>query len=230
MASAYLSCTWKAPISRAFATAADKHRNWNLSPVAWVPVSMAAGNLLQRPPPGWRLDFRPEAGRKGTEITGRKQPGPTMAKFLSQDQINEYKECFSLYDKQQRGKMKAADLLVAMRCLGASPTPGEVQRHLQTHGIGRDGELEFSTFLTMMHTQIKQEDPKKEILLALLMADKEKKGYIMASELRSKLTKLGEKLTHREVDELFKEADIEPSGQVKYDDFIRKITLPMQDY
>lgn len=62
----------------------------------------------------------------------------------------------------------------------------------------RDGELDFSTFLTIMHTQIKQEDPKKEILLAMLMADKEKKGYIMASELRSKLMKLGEKLTHKE--------------------------------
>lgn len=62
----------------------------------------------------------------------------------------------------------------------------------------RDGELDFSTFLTIMHMQIKQEDPKKEILLAMLMADKEKKGYIMASELRSKLMKLGEKLTHKE--------------------------------
>ena len=49
-----------------------------------------------------------------------------------------------------------------------------------------------------MHMQIKQEDPEKEILLAMLMADKEKKGYIMASELRSKLMKLGEKLTHKE--------------------------------
>ncbi|KAF6351630.1 hypothetical protein mRhiFer1_010141 [Rhinolophus ferrumequinum] len=121
-----------------------------------------------------------------------------MAKFLSQDQINEYKECFSLYDKQQRGKIKAPDLIVVMRCLGASPTPGEVQQHLRTHGIDRNGELDFSTFLTIMHMQIKQEDPKKEILLAMLMADKEKKGYIMASELRSKLMKLGEKLTHKE--------------------------------
>ncbi|XP_037689508.1 calmodulin-like protein 4 isoform X1 [Choloepus didactylus] len=153
-----------------------------------------------------------------------------MAKFLSQDQINEYKECFSLYDKQQRGKIKATDLMVVMRCLGASPTPGEVQRHLQTHGIDRNGELDFSTFLTIMHTQIKQEDPKKEILLAMLMADKEKKGYIMASELRSKLTKLGEKLTHKEVDDLFREANIEPNGRVKYDEFIRKLTLPTQDY
>lgn len=61
-----------------------------------------------------------------------------------------------------------------------------------------NGELDFSTFLTIMHMQIKQEDPKKEILLAMLMADKEKKGYIMASDLRSKLTSLGEKLTHKE--------------------------------
>lgn len=53
----------------------------------------------------------------------------------------EYKECFSLYDKQQRGKIKATDLLMVMRCLGASPTPGEVQRHLQTHRIGEWARL-----------------------------------------------------------------------------------------
>uniref|UniRef100_A0A671DVH7 Calmodulin-like protein 4 n=1 Tax=Rhinolophus ferrumequinum TaxID=59479 RepID=A0A671DVH7_RHIFE len=141
-----------------------------------------------------------------------------------------YKECFSLYDKQQRGKIKAPDLIVVMRCLGASPTPGEVQQHLRTHGIDRNGELDFSTFLTIMHMQIKQEDPKKEILLAMLMADKEKKGYIMASELRSKLMKLGEKLTHKEVDDLFREANVEPNGKVKYDEFIRKITIPARDY
>ncbi|NXG25253.1 CALL4 protein, partial [Grallaria varia] len=57
------------------------------------------------------------------------------AKFLSQDQINEFKECFSLYDKKQKGKIKGSDLLAVMRCLGASPTPGEVQRHLHLHRI-----------------------------------------------------------------------------------------------
>ncbi|XP_045666691.1 calmodulin-like protein 4 isoform X1 [Ursus americanus] len=188
-------------------------------------------------PPPRPADFRLEAGRQGSEqaAVGASSPqptarGPRMAKFLSQDQINEYKECFSLYDKEQRGKIKATDLMVVMRCLGASPTPGEVQRHLQIHGIDRDGELDFSTFLTIMHTQIKQEDPKKEILLAMLMADKEKKGYIMASELRSKLMKLGEKLTHKEVDDIFREANIDPNGKVKYDEFIHKITIPVGDY
>ncbi|XP_021496136.1 calmodulin-like protein 4 isoform X1 [Meriones unguiculatus] len=182
------------------------------------PVSIAAEDLLPGLHPAWwTFDSEPEE-REPNTVPGARVPE------------DEYKECFSLYDKQQRGKMKAVDLLVAMRCLGASPTPGEVQRHLQTHGIDEHGELDFSTFLTIMHTQVKQEDPKKEILLAMLMADKEKKGYIMASELRSKLTKLGEKLTHKEVDDLFKEAGIEPNGQVKYDTFIQRITLPVQDY
>lgn len=57
---------------------------------------------------------------------------PTLPSAL----CTEYKECFSLYDKEQRGKIKATDLMVVMRCLGASPTPGEVQRHLQIHRIG----------------------------------------------------------------------------------------------
>lgn len=63
---------------------------------------------------------------------------------------------------------------------------------------GKSGEVDFSTFLTMMHRQIQQEDPKNEILEAFRMTDKQKKGFIQASELRAKLTTLGEKLTNKE--------------------------------
>lgn len=48
----------------------------------------------------------------------------------------EFKECFSLYDRQRKGKIEAPDLITAMRCLGSSPTPSEVQRHLLSHNIG----------------------------------------------------------------------------------------------
>lgn len=144
----------------------------------------------------------------------------------------EFKECFSLYDKKQKGKIDTKDLITVMRSLGTSPTVGEIERHLQAHKIGathahisilrrqtehpyrrfvafkhifvlylcseKTGELDFSTFLTMMHRQIQQEDPKNEILEAFRMTDKQKKGYIPASELRAKLTTLGEKLTNKE--------------------------------
>uniref|UniRef100_A0A8C0QX47 Calmodulin-like protein 4 n=1 Tax=Canis lupus dingo TaxID=286419 RepID=A0A8C0QX47_CANLU len=212
------------------AAGAEERRPWEPQPEP-QPQPEPAGD---RPTPRWWVGVGVGVGVGAGAGAGAPSLTvflpPLQAKFLSQDQINEYKECFSLYDKEQRGRIKATDLLVVMRCLGASPTPGEVQRHLQSHKIDRDGELDFSTFLTIMHMQIKQEDPKKEILLAMLMADKEKKGYIMASELRSKLMKLGEKLTHKEVDDLFKEANIEPNGKVKYDEFIHKITIPVWDH
>uniref|UniRef100_A0A8C8SVH9 Calmodulin-like protein 4 n=2 Tax=Pelusios castaneus TaxID=367368 RepID=A0A8C8SVH9_9SAUR len=140
-----------------------------------------------------------------------------------------FKECFSLYDKKQKGKINACDLITVMRCLGASPTPGEVERHLQGHKIDRNAELDFSTFLTIMYRQMQQEDPEKEILAAIAMTDKQKKGFITASELRAKLTKLGEKLSEEEVDDLLKEANVAPNGMVKYEDFIRALTLPVSD-
>ncbi|XP_070688887.1 calmodulin-like protein 4a [Pempheris klunzingeri] len=153
-----------------------------------------------------------------------------MAKFFTPVQINEFKECFSLYDKKQKGKIDAKDLITVMRCLGTSPTFGEIERHLQVHKIEKTGELDFSSFLTMMHRQMQQEDPKTEILEALRMTDKQKKGYIQASELRAKLTKLGEKLTDKEVDELFKEANVKSNGTVNYEEFTQMVTLPPVDY
>ncbi|XP_057704363.1 calmodulin-like protein 4a [Corythoichthys intestinalis] len=153
-----------------------------------------------------------------------------MAKFFTPAQINEFKECFSLYDKKQKGSIEVNDLITVMRCLGTSPTIGEIERHLQVHKIEKSGSLDFSTFLTMMHRQMQQEDPKTEILEAFRMTDKQKKGYIQASELRAKLTMLGEKLTAKEVDELFQEASITSSGIVNYEDFTEMVTLPPVDY
>ncbi|XP_072237397.1 calmodulin-like protein 4 [Leuresthes tenuis] len=153
-----------------------------------------------------------------------------MAKFFTPTQINEFKECFSLYDKKQKGKIDSKDLITVMRCLGTSPTLGEIERHLQVHKIEKSGELDFSAFLTMMHRQMQQENPKAEILEAFRMTDKRQKGYIQASELRAKLTKLGEKLTNKEVDELFKEANIKSNGIINYEEFAQMVTLPPVDY
>ncbi|KAG8440797.1 hypothetical protein GDO86_006508 [Hymenochirus boettgeri] len=153
-----------------------------------------------------------------------------MAKFLSQDEIQKFKECFSLYDKKGKGKIPAGDLLTVMRCLGTCPTPNEVTRHLQIHKIGKNEEVDFSTFLTIMYRQQKQEDPENEIMVAMLMSDKQKKGVISMTELRAKLTQMGERLTPEEVDDLLKDVKVGADGLVKYEEFVRKITLPVADY
>ncbi|XP_066525609.1 calmodulin-like protein 4 [Hoplias malabaricus] len=115
--------------------------------------------------------------------------------------------------------------MVVLRCLGCSPTVTEVDKHLKKNNIDRCGEVDFSTFLTMIHEQLQQEDPEAEILKALRMMDKQENGFILASDLRDKLTKIGEKLTEQEVDELFKEAGVGCDGRVHYEEFAKMVTL-----
>ncbi|KAM3828199.1 calmodulin-like protein 4 isoform 2-T2 [Vipera latastei] len=91
-------------------------------------------------------------------------------------------------------------------------------------------ELEFSTFLTIMYRQMQQEDPRNEILLAMLMVDQQRTGFISVAELQAKLMNLGEKLSKEEVDALLKNAKVEHNGLVRYEDLIQSITLPVDDY
>ncbi|NXS01077.1 CALL4 protein, partial [Oxylabes madagascariensis] len=62
----------------------------------------------------------------------------------------------------------------------------------------RNAELDFSTFLNIMYRQMKQEEPEQEILRALAMMDRERRGVIPVPELCAKLTRLGEKLSEEE--------------------------------
>ncbi|XP_059714734.1 calmodulin-like protein 4 isoform X1 [Haemorhous mexicanus] len=187
--------------------------------------SHGSGFLFQPPPA--RPDFGPEESAE-VAAAASAPAGPPNPSDCPQN--HEFKECFSLYDKKQKGKIKASDLLAVMRCLGASPTPGEVQRHLQLHRIDRNAELDFSTFLNIMYRQMKQEEPEEEILRALAMIDRQKRGVIPVPELRAKLTRLGEKLSEEEVDDLLKEAKVGPNGTIKYEEFVRHICLPLVDY
>ncbi|KAK7891260.1 hypothetical protein WMY93_023223 [Mugilogobius chulae] len=98
----------------------------------------------------WSLLLAPVTG-SASSSTAQICDAADMAKFLTQDQINDFKECFSLYDRQRNGRIQASDLMLVMRCLGSSPTPNEVQRHLLCHNTERGGELDFSTFLSIMH-------------------------------------------------------------------------------
>ena len=59
---------------------------------------------------------------------------------------------------------------------------------------------------------------------AFRVFDVEGNGYIGAAELRRLLTTLGDKLTQEEIDELYKEGDIDNDGQVNYEDLVLIMT------
>ncbi|RMC10569.1 hypothetical protein DUI87_13374 [Hirundo rustica rustica] len=123
-----------------------------------------------------------------------------MAERLSEEKIAEFKEAFSLFDRDGDGRISAEELGTVMRSLGQNPTQAELR------------------------AETREADGEEEIREAFRVFDKDGNGYISAVELRHVMTNLGEKLTDEEVDEMIKEADRNDDGQVNYEEFVRMMT------
>ncbi|EPY80321.1 calmodulin-like protein [Camelus ferus] len=138
--------------------------------------------------------------------------------------IAEFKEAFSLFDKDGDGTITTKELGTVMRSLGQNPTEAELQDMINEVDADGNGTIDFPEFLTMMARKMKDTDSEEEIREAFRVFDKDGNGYISAAELRHVMTNLGEKLTDEEVDEMIREADIDGDGQVNYEEFVQMMT------
>ncbi|PVD26761.1 hypothetical protein C0Q70_14439 [Pomacea canaliculata] len=141
----------------------------------------------------------------------------TQADQLTEEQIAEFKEAFSLFDKDGDGTITTKELGTVMRSLGQNPTEAELQDMINEVDADGNGTIDFPEFLTMMARKMKDTDSEEEIREAFRVFDKDGNGFISAAELRHVMTSLGEKLTDEEVDEMIREADIDGDGQVNYE-------------
>merc|ERR1712183_21283 len=143
---------------------------------------------------------------------------------LTEEQIAEFKEAFSLFDKDGDGTITTRELGTVMRSLGQNPTEAELQDMVNEIDADGDGTIDFPEFLTMMARKMKDTDSEEEIKEAFRVFDKDGNGFISAAELRHVMTNLGEKLTDEEVDEMIREADVDGDGQVNYEEFVTMMT------
>eukprot|EP01121_Diplochlamys_sp_Union-15-3_P010048 TRINITY_DN2777_c0_g1_i1.p1 TRINITY_DN2777_c0_g1~~TRINITY_DN2777_c0_g1_i1.p1 ORF type:complete len:150 (+),score=46.84 TRINITY_DN2777_c0_g1_i1:53-502(+) len=144
-----------------------------------------------------------------------------MVDQLTEEQIAEFKEAFSLFDKDGDGAITTKELGTVMRSLGQNPTEADLEEMIKEVDQDKSGTIDFPEFLTMMAKQMKNEDTEEEIREAFKVFDKDGNGFISAAELRHVMTNLGEKLSEEEVDEMIKEADVDNDGQINYEEFVK---------
>uniref|UniRef100_A0A0D3EME9 EF-hand domain-containing protein n=1 Tax=Oryza barthii TaxID=65489 RepID=A0A0D3EME9_9ORYZ len=155
-----------------------------------------------------------------------------MADQLTDDQIAEFKEAFSLFDKDGDGNpcltslppsrcITTKELGTVMRSLGQNPTEAELQDMINEVDADGNGTIDFPEFLNLMARKMKDTDSEEELKEAFRVFDKDQNGFISAAELRHVMTNLGEKLTDEEVDEMIREADVDGDGQINYDEFVK---------
>jgi len=145
-----------------------------------------------------------------------------MEKKLTDEQIEEFREAFALFDKDGDGSITTKELGTVMRSLGQNPTEAELQDMINEVDADGSGTIDFNEFLAMMEKKaLNSGDTEEELKEAFKVFDKDGNGFISAAELRHVMTNLGEKLTDEEVEEMIREADMDGDGQVNYDEFVK---------
>ena len=82
------------------------------------------------------------------------------------------------------------------------------------------GEIELEEFMRLMASKMKDTDPEEEINDAFKVFNKsgDARG-ITVDDLKKSLFNLGEKLTDEEMEEIFKDADIDADGIINFEEF-----------
>ncbi|KAF7649113.1 hypothetical protein LDENG_00146650 [Lucifuga dentata] len=161
------------------------------------------------------------AYRKPTPSTSQKKK-PTAHKLdLTEEQKQEIKEAFDLFDTDGTGTIDVKELKVAMRALGFEPKKEEIKRMIADISKEGSGTIDFSDFLTIMTVKMSEKDSKEEILKAFRLFDDDCTGTISFKNLKRVAKELGENLTDEELQEMIDEADRDGDGEVNEQEFLR---------
>lgn len=140
---------------------------------------------------------------------------------LNEEQKQEIKEAFDLFDTDGTGTIDVKELKVAMRALGFEPKKEEIKNMIADIDKEGSGTIDLNDFLTMMTVKMNEKDSKEEILKAFRLFDDDGTGKISFKNLKRVAKELGENLTDEELQEMIDEADQDGDGEINEMDFMK---------
>ena len=146
---------------------------------------------------------------------------PKKRTELTEEQKQEIKEAFDLFDTDGSGAIDAKELKVAMRALGFEPKKEEIKKMIADADKGQGGVIDFSDFLDMMTVKMAERDPREEMLKAFRLFDDDETGKISFKNLKRVAKELGENMTDEEIQEMIDEADRDGDNEISEEEFMR---------
>jgi len=165
--------------------------------------------------------MRKDLSRFGKRYERKFREQPRKKDLLSEEQLEEIREAFNLFDTDHSGTIDVRELKAAMRALGFEIKKEEMKRVLADIDKQVTSQITHDEFVTVMSTRMGDRDSKEEIMKVFKLFDEDNSGYITFRNLKRICQELGENLSEDDIQEMIDEADRDDDGQVNPQEFYR---------
>jgi centrin-1 len=129
---------------------------------------------------------------------------------LSQDEVDEIRQAFDLFDTNGTGKIDPKELKAAMQSLGfdtKNPTIFQLIAELDTPEVSKKGGIDFDSFVEAINNKLGDKETKEGIrrIFELFIDDPNQETITLAS-LRRIARELGEQMSNDELKDMLERA------------------------
>merc|ERR1712072_94970 len=139
---------------------------------------------------------------------------------LSEEQLDEIREAFSLFDADASGMIDIRELKAAMRALGFEVKNEELKKMVADIDGDGNGTIEFVEFLQMMTGKMGEKDSREDIEKVFKLFDDDT-NKISFRNLARVAEELGENIDDEELQDMINQADRDGDGEINLDEFYR---------
>ncbi|EDV25270.1 Centrin-3 [Trichoplax sp. H2] len=138
---------------------------------------------------------------------------------LTEEQKQEIKEAFELFDTDKDRAIDYHELKVAMRALGFDVKKADVLKVLRDYDREGTNKITFEDFFEVMTDWMLDRDPHEEVFKAFKLFDDDGTGKISLRNLRRVARELGENMADEELRAMIDEFDKDGDGEINEEEF-----------
>ncbi len=153
-----------------------------------------------------------------------KKPTTTRRPGLTDDEVEELRQAFNLFDCDGSGTIDPKELRAAMQSLGFETKNQTIYQMIQDIDKDQNGEIDFDEFLDLMTSRLAGIDTKEDIQKIFELFDDDKTGYISLQNLKRVARELGENMDEAQLLEMIERADEDRDGQISSEEFYTIMT------
>jgi centrin-3 len=139
---------------------------------------------------------------------------------LLNEQKQEIREAFTLFDMNNDGFLDYHELKVALRALGFDMSKKEVLAVIEEYDNSGKRVISYDDFYRYVAAKMVERDPVEEIKRAFELFDDDHTGKITLKNLRRVAKELGENMGDDELAAMIDEFDLDEDGEISQQEFI----------